>query len=103
MSHVVAVRATVAAVLLLTAVTARAGVRGEQIFGQKCTMCHVVRGKGGSIGPELTKVSSRLGIDEIRAQLETPKKKNSSSAMPAFKTLPKAEMDALLEYLKTLK
>lgn len=103
MSHVVAVRATFAALLLLTAVAARAGVRGEQVFNQKCIMCHVVRGKGGSIGPELTKIASRMSMADIKAQLETPKKKNPSSAMPAFKTLPAAEMDALLEYLKTLK
>jgi cytochrome c2 len=103
MSHVAAVRTAVAAALLLISVSAQAGSKGEQIFSQKCTMCHVVKGKGGSIGPELTKVASRMSVADIKVQLENPKKKNPSSAMPTFRTLPKADMEALLEYLKTLK
>jgi len=89
-------------VMLITA-TARAASKGEQIFSQKCAMCHVVKGKGGAIGPELTKVASRMKEGDLRAQLENPKKKNPASSMPAFNTLPKADMDALLGYLKTLK
>jgi cytochrome c oxidase subunit 2 len=89
-----------AAVALMTA-TAQAESKGEQIFKQKCAMCHVVNGKGGKIGPELTKIGSKT-ID-VKSQLETPKKKNPSTSMPSFKSLPKADMEALLEYLKTLK
>jgi cytochrome c1 len=44
-----------------------------------------------------------MSVAEVRTQLENPKKKNPSSAMPTFRTLPKADMEALLEYLKTLK
>jgi mono/diheme cytochrome c family protein len=84
-------------------VSAQAESKGEQLFNQKCAMCHVVKGKGGAIGPELTKVASRLKEGDIKAQLENPKKKNASSSMPAFKTLSKPDMDALLGYLKTLK
>jgi len=90
----------VTAVALMTA-AARAESKGEQIFKQKCAMCHVVNGKGGNIGPELTKIGSKA-ID-LKSQLETPKKKNPSTSMPSFKSLPKADMDALLAYLKTLK
>jgi mono/diheme cytochrome c family protein len=103
MNPVFVILAPVAAGLLLTASVARAEIKGEQVFSRNCTMCHVVNGKGGSIGPDLTKVSSRLSAGDIKAQFENPKKKNSASSMPAFRTLPKAEMDALMEYLKTLK
>jgi mono/diheme cytochrome c family protein len=103
MNHVVTVIATAVAGLLLTTAAARAEVKGEQIYNQKCTMCHIVKGRGGAIGPELTKVSSRLSAGDIKAQLENPKKKNPASTMPAFRTLPKVEMDALLEYLNTLR
>lgn len=94
-----------AAVAVFTAMTfsAQAAGKGEQIFNQKCAMCHKVKGKGGEIGPELTKVSSRLKEADIIAQLESPKKKNPSSSMPSFKALPKADMQELLGYLKTLK
>lgn len=89
--------------LALVTVAAQADNKGEQLFKQKCAMCHVVNGKGGKIGPELTKVAAKLKEADLKAQLENPKKTNPASSMPAFKTLPKADMDALMEYLKTLK
>lgn len=97
----------VSAVLVVAAMfvtkVAHAESRGEQLFNQKCAMCHLVRGKGGAIGPELTKVASRLKEGDLKAQLENPKKKNASSLMPSFRTLSKPDMDALLGYLKTLR
>lgn len=103
MNPAVAVLATFSAAVSLTAGIARAETGGEQIFSRKCTMCHVVKGKGGAIGPELTKVSSRMSIEEIRSQIENPKKKTAATAMPSFRTLSRAEMTALLEYIRTLK
>jgi len=91
------------AALMLMTMVAQAESKGEQLFNQKCAMCHVVKGKGGAIGPELTKVASRMKEGELKAQLENPKNKNASSSMPSFKTLSKPDMDALLGYLKTLK
>jgi len=89
--------------VVLTSVAAQAESKGEQIFKQKCTMCHVVKGKGGAIGPDLTRIASAMKENDLKAQLESPKKKNPSSSMPSFKTLPKADMDDLMGYLKTLK
>ncbi|MEI6208983.1 MAG: cytochrome c [Desulfuromonadales bacterium] len=91
------------ALVALMVVAAQAEVKGEQIFKQKCAMCHLVKGKGGSIGPELTKVAARMKESDLTAKLENPKKSNPSTSMPSFKSLPKADMDALLGYLKTLK
>jgi cytochrome c2 len=91
------------AALMLMAAAAQAESKGDQIFKQKCAMCHTVNGKGGKIGPELTKIASSMKEAGIKAKLENPKIQNPSSSMPSFKTLPKADMDALLGYLKTLK
>lgn len=102
MRHLIAVAALCSAVTVM-ATQAQAESKGEQVFKEKCTMCHVVKGKGGAIGPELTKVGSRMKDKDIRAQLENPKKLNPSSSMPSFKTLPAADMDALIGFLKTLK
>ncbi|MBI2353707.1 MAG: cytochrome c [Deltaproteobacteria bacterium] len=102
MKRAISVVAAFAALVLVTA-AAQAADKGEQVFKEKCAMCHVVKGKGGKIGPELTKVATKLKDKELIAQLENPKKLNPSSTMPSFKTLPKADMDALLKYLKTLK
>jgi mono/diheme cytochrome c family protein len=84
-------------------VAAQAAAKGEQIFKEKCTMCHVVKGQGGKIGPDLTKIAAKMKEKDIRAQLENPKKANPASSMPSFKTLPKADFDALVGYIKTLK
>lgn len=94
---------TVFATVTLMSAAAQAESKGEQIFKQKCTMCHVVKGKGGQIGPELTRISSVMKEADIKAQLEYPKKRNPSTSMPSFKSLPKADMDALLGYINTLK
>lgn len=89
--------------LVFVAAAAHADNRGEQIFKQKCAMCHVVKGKGGAIGPELTRISSRLGETDLKAKVESPKSRTPSSTMPAFKSLSKPDMDALMGFLKTLK
>lgn len=102
MKRVFIIIAAFIAVTLLT-VAAQAANNGEQIFKQKCSMCHVVNGKGGPVGPELTKVYGRMSEKNVREKLETPNKGNPASSMPSFKTLPKADMDALVRYLKTLK
>lgn len=102
MKRAFSVVVTFAAVVFAVTV-ARAESKGEQLFKQKCAMCHVVNGKGGAIGPDLTKVASRVKDADLKGQLENPKKKNPSSSMPSYKTLSKPDMDALLGYLKTLK
>ncbi|MBT1071163.1 c-type cytochrome [Pelotalea chapellei] len=102
MKRAITLIAAFAAVALLT-VAAQAENKGEQVFNQKCAMCHAVKGKGGKIGPELTKISARLGEKDLRAKLENPKKANPATSMPAFKNLPKADLDLLIGYLKTLR
>jgi len=88
--------------VMLAAVVAQAS-GGEQIFKEKCTMCHTVKGQGGKIGPELTKIGAKMKDKDLLEKLKDPKKSNPSSTMPSFKTLPKADMDSLVGYLKTLK
>lgn len=102
MKRTITILGAIAAFTAMT-LSAQAAGKGEQIFNQKCAMCHKVKGKGGEIGPELTKISARMMETEIIAQLENPKKKNPSTSMPSFKALPKADFKELLGYLKTLK
>lgn len=102
MKRTITILAAVAAFTIMT-LSAQAAGKGELIFNQKCAMCHKVNGKGGDIGPELTKISARLKEADILAQLENPKKKNPSTSMPSFKALPKSDMKELLGYLKGLK
>ncbi len=90
-------------VSILLSGLAGAEMPGEKLFNRKCTMCHVVRGRGGAIGPDLTKVATRMSEAQLQAKVAYPKKSHPSTSMPSFATLGAAEMQALLSYLKTLK
>jgi len=102
MKRAVMIIAAFLAAALIT-VAAQAENQGEQIFNQKCAMCHSIKGKGGKAGPDLTAIAARMKVKSIREQLENPQKANPKSIMPSYKTLAKADMDTLLGYLKTLK
>ena len=88
---------------------AKAIERGKAVFTeQKCSICHSVAGKGNPKGP-LDDVGSMLTADQIRQWLLTPKemaekeKKTRQPAMKPFASLRKADLDALVAYLQTLK
>ena len=92
--------------ILLTGVlpkVAGAESAGEKLFNRKCTMCHIVKGRGGAIGPDLTTVAARLSETQLHAKVAYPKKTHPNSSMPSFATLKPAEMQALIAYLKTLR
>lgn len=101
MKHVLSLSALGLAVLLSSAAFAESA--GEKVFNQKCAMCHKVKGKGGAIGPDLTKISGKMTEPQLREKLINPKKSNPGTSMPAFATLPKNDMSALLTYMKGLK
>jgi cytochrome c oxidase cbb3-type subunit III len=48
--------------------------RGRALFEGKggCAVCHIVGGKGGSLGPELTEVGSQRGPEHLRRSLVDP-------------------------------
>ena len=45
--------------------------RGARMFGEKCTGCHMVRGRGGVLGPDLS-VAGQRSTAVLRAQLAKP-------------------------------
>jgi len=56
--------------------------RGRALFEEKgtCFVCHVVRGEGGTLGPDLTEVGSRRAPDYLRAAITDP----GASVPPKF-------------------
>ena len=64
-----------------------------------CAQCHKIRDAGGSKGPELTKVGSRLSREKIEAQI-----KLGGGAMPAYgEVLTPEECEHLVRYLHELR
>jgi putative heme-binding domain-containing protein len=49
--------------------------KGQRIYGKaQCASCHIVAGKGGSLGPELSDIGSRRGIEFLRGAMLHPGK-----------------------------
>ncbi len=91
-----------AAVLLLLVFTAGCAVDGASLFSKKgCINCHRFKGKGGSIGPDLTEVKKRRSDEWIRQQLKDSTVNNPNSKMPNFGHLSDREIQALIDYLKS--
>ncbi|MFI5178283.1 MAG: c-type cytochrome [Vicinamibacterales bacterium] len=83
--------------------------KGKQVYAdQKCSVCHSIAGQGNAKGP-LDDVGSRLKAEDIRAWLVTPKEMTQKTKAPrkpemkAYPTLPKADLDALVAYMLSLK
>ena len=94
--------------LVLSASPAYAQGDGAKVYAaQKCTMCHSIAGVGNKKLP-LDGVGTKLSADQIREWIVTPveaaKKANSTAkpAMKAYPALPKADLDALVGYMKSL-
>jgi mono/diheme cytochrome c family protein len=85
-----------------------AKAQGEKVFAeQKCTLCHLVGGKGNSKGP-LDDVGDKLPAGDIREWITDAKgmtAKTKATRKPEMKAyaLPKEDVDALVAYLSTMK
>ena len=103
--------AAVLAVPLLAAAQDDAQVKkGQDVYvAQKCSMCHAIAGKGNKMNP-LDGVGKKLTADEIRQWITNPTEmtaKTKSTKKPPmpnkYGSLPKAELDALVAYMQSLK
>jgi len=77
---------------------------GKNIYDQyRCDLCHQIGGKGGTIGPDLSKVGSERDPNWMTKQIKDPKSINPNTKMPAFPQISEGEIRALLDYLASLK
>jgi mono/diheme cytochrome c family protein len=79
--------------------------RGENLFRQRCSLCHLPRklkfGSPPVIGPDLTAVFKEAGPDKLK--LLTGSILKGGPDMPGFQYgLEPKEVDDLIAYLKTL-
>jgi quinol-cytochrome oxidoreductase complex cytochrome b subunit len=103
---------TIIAMALLTFLGAEAGPPTEiemdvppqyeegavAVAGQGCLTCHKIGENGGTLGPELTNIGSELPAAGIRRTLLNP-----SGIMPPYTELPEEKLDAITEYLASLR
>jgi mono/diheme cytochrome c family protein len=93
----------IAAVGPLAAAQAGNAANGAKLYtAQKCSVCHKIAGKGGPMGPDLSKVGGKRDAAWLKNYLTNPKSLDPKNKMPAVK-LKGAEMDDLIAYLLSLK
>jgi ubiquinol-cytochrome c reductase cytochrome b subunit len=99
-----AAAAALSLALAAPALAADDNTRAEElIYSLGCKGCHQINGSGGTMGPALDGVGSRLKGKDIREQLRNPKSKNPGTMMPAFANLPEKDLKVLVDYLLSLK
>lgn len=80
--------------------------KGKQLVEQKkCSICHMIDGKGGKIGKPMNGIAEGKTDDFLREALLDPKKAIAADTkMPSYKDkLKDDEVKAVIEYIKTLK
>lgn len=77
--------------------------RGKKLFSRKygCIGCHQVDGKGGRIGPDVSRLGKRLDGDWLHAYLKDPQSTLPDAMMPNF-ALTDGEINKLTDYLLSL-
>jgi cbb3-type cytochrome oxidase cytochrome c subunit len=58
---------------------------------------------GGTVGPDLSKVGGQRDSQWILTQLKDPKSHNPNTQMPAYPQLSDSELQALVEFMSSLK
>jgi mono/diheme cytochrome c family protein len=79
--------------------------KGAEVFRrEKCMDCHTLKGEGGAVGPNLTRVGSKRSRDYIIQQIKDPKTHNPNTEMPSYGSrIPEQDINALADYLSGLK
>jgi len=83
----------------VSATSAAAGSPGATQFQfQACVGCHMVNGKGGTVGMDLTHIGAKLSRARMSVVIT-----QGEGQMPAYPKLKSADLNALLDYLQSLK
>ena len=70
---------------------------------QGCAGCHIINGKGGTIGPNLDKEGTKgHSIHWLEVQVNTPKVHSPNTMMPNHNLNP-SQLKTVAEYLESLK
>jgi cytochrome c1 len=77
---------------------------GKNLYNQnRCDLCHMIGKIGGTVGPDLSKVGGRRDAQWILTQLKDPKSHNPNTQMPAYPQLSDSELQALADFMSSLK
>ncbi len=105
----------IAAALMFSA-NAVFAASGASLFNSEgCIACHVIDGKGGTVGPNLSHVGATRSLSWIKTQIVNPNAhfapgtmvtingKSFMAVMPDHKNMPVSQLNTLADYLASLK
>lgn len=74
------------------------------LFEQHCSSCHMINGKGGTLGPDLSTVGKRRSVNFLEAFTTDPKSVLPGATMPAYRNLLTPEqIKDIASYMASLK
>jgi cytochrome c oxidase subunit 2 len=76
---------------------------GFVMIREDCRNCHTINGVGKDVGPNLAGVGSKHDKKWMIEHFTNPQAFVKDSVMPKFDTLSKEELEAMADYLLTLK
>ena len=84
---------------------AGAGVSpGAAVFQTRgCMNCHSLHGTGGTFGPALDTIGSKLNREQVEHYIREPKAVNPKAQMPAQTTLSEKELEEVAGFLANFK
>jgi cytochrome c oxidase cbb3-type subunit III len=63
--------------------------RGQELFGSSgCHRCHMVRGKGGRLGPDLTAIAASRSVDYLIESIRNPSQRLAEGLLEPTKEFP---------------
>lgn len=68
-----------------------------------CAACHVIQDKGGTAGPDLTRVGAKRDAEWLKKFIRNPKAVKPASVMPGYANVPGEDMEAMAQYLAKLR
>ncbi|MCL5976892.1 MAG: cytochrome c [Nitrospirae bacterium] len=77
---------------------------GQRVYqALTCSNCHMISGIGGTTGPDLTNVGKNRDGAWLLGHFKDPKAYVPNSAMPAYGHLSEKDLNALTDYMVSLK
>lgn len=78
--------------------------KGRQVYEtQGCSACHILQGNGGAAGPDLTHIGATRNAEWLERFIKDPLSMEPGSPMPPYRELPAPDLEALANYLASLR
>ena len=73
------------------------------VFADNCAVCHMIKGEGGEVGPDLSAIGSARDKAFLKMYIADPTKVNPKSTMPAYAgQLTDVQIEDVARYLSSL-